>query len=393
MQKPRKNIAIILPPTLHYSREITEGIVERHFDFHAWCLHEIPHVKTGQSPLPEDCSTLAGVIMWTEPRDQWVHDLIAQGIPIINVGLEWTKVKGIASVHFQHQDLRRAVISHFQELGIINFIALGHSLVHRPATKLVMEKYAALARKHGILAEVLEIGGNLSPSTDPKRLLDTNHEEDLEHVLLNCQKPVAFQCGSDHMGYIVAAVATRMGYRIPDDVLIMGQGDNLIARYASTPLSSVVGDAREVGRVAAECLSAWIESNQAPKKNIVIPGAKIIERESTVGKSGSVMMESIRRFLQTHAHRGVMLSELVQRSRLSEKTLIQRYRSAYGIHPVIEAQQIRTNKIKNMLENTDLSVAEIAHASGFSSQSAFTNYCQRHLGGTPSHCRSATSRR
>ncbi len=362
--------------------------MEQHIGYEDWSLHELSHLTAGQSPLPSDCSNLAGVIMWAEPRDLWVHGLIAQGIPTINVGLEWRKVKGVASVYFQHEDFRLAVIAHFHELGIKNFIALGHMLARRPATKAVLEQYAELARKHGMQAEVHEMGGALSPATDPQRLLDMSHEEDLENILRESQKPVAIQCGSDHMGYIVATVATRMGYRIPDDILIMGHGDNLIARYAPTALSSVVGDARQLGRAAAECLSEWLKSGHAPKKDSVIPGAKIIERESTVGKSGSVMMEAVRRFLRAHAIRGVMVAELVHLSKLSEKTLIQRYKAAYGIHPVLEAQQMRSATIKNMLEHTELSIAEIAHSCGFSKQSALTNYCQRHLGATPSQVRS-----
>ena len=387
MQKPRKNIAIILPPTLQYSREITEGIVEQHLGDKDWSLHEIPHLRSGKSPLPKDCSQISGVIMWAEPRDLWVHDLIEQGIPTINVGLEWTKVKGVASVYFHHQELRRSVIGHFNELGIKNFIALGHTLAHRPETKGVLAKYAELAKKHGMKAELRDIGGFLSPAIDPQRLLDTSQETDLEKILLESQKPVAILCGSDHMAYIVAAVATRMGYHIPDDILIMGQGNNLIARYASTALSSVVGNARQVGRAAADCLSAWLKSGQAPEKDIVIPGATIIARTSTVGSSGSVVMESVRRFLHTHAHRGVMLTELVKLSKLSEKTLIHRYRSAYGIHPVLESQQLRSAAIKKLLVNSELSVADVAHRCGFATQSALTNFCKRHLANSPSHLR------
>ena len=75
----------------------------------------------------------------------------------------------------------------------------------------------------------------------------------------------------------------------------------------------------EIGRVAAEHLAHWLARGERPIPAVAVPGATLIQRESTVGKAGQVALEAVRRHLAENAARGVLLSELVALSGSSDE--------------------------------------------------------------------------
>ena len=388
MDRGRQIIAVALPAMLSSSRAMTEGIVERHLKDRDWTIIELPMTTIGRTPLPAGGLHLDGAIVWCEPRDEWIHDLVAQGVKVVNCGTEWVGVEGVASVHFQYADLHAAVVRHLLELELRHVTAIGHRLDRRPASRRVMESFAAAARQAGMTAAVFDIGGELSPAVSPQRLLAPEGEIALSGLLKSLPGPAAIYCASDHMGFIVCEVAGRLGLRVPEDIAVVGMGDDLVGHFCSPPLTSVAGPARSVGYAAADCLTRWLTSEIQPFNVETVPGGKLIVRESTVGKSGSVVMEAVRRYISLHAVRGLSLGELVDLSGLSVKTLVRQYRAAFGLEPLEDVHQQRLGEARRLLLSTN-SISDVAAACGFTSHSAFVNYFQRHAGCRPSDLRTA----
>jgi AraC-like DNA-binding protein len=385
----RKTIALVFPPIPSYSKGLTEGVVERHLAHRDWTLIELPRLIVGQSPLPEGELHLDGAIVWAEPRDHWVLDLVGKGVKVVNCGTEWVATPGVASVHFRHGDLHRAVVQHLGQLGLRRVVVMGHRLDKRPATRRVLEEMVNLAGQAGLEARLWELGGLDSPSVMPRRLLEPEKEHELEAFLKGLELPTAVVCAGDHMGFIVCEVAARLGLRVPEDLPVVGQGDNLLACFAHPPLTTVAGPARAVGCAAADCLAQWLAGGDGPPPAEEVPGSSLIVRESTVGKSGSAVLQAVRRRIAEAAAHGVTLNELVALSGLSVKTLVHRYQEAFGVTPVEEIQQLRLVEAKRLLEQAAGSLAQTAVACGFSSQAAFCNYFRRHVGQGPGEWRAA----
>ena len=116
---------------------------------------------------------------------------------------------------------------------------------------------------------------------------------------------------------------------------------------------------------------------------MVIAGARLIVRESTTGRSDNVDVERVRRLIENEGVRGISLGELVAASGLSTKTLVRRYRAAFGIDPIDQVNALRLAEAKRLLAASDLKIAEVAATCGFSSQAAFNNYFRRHAGCSP----------
>ncbi|MCW1922917.1 substrate-binding domain-containing protein [Luteolibacter arcticus] len=384
MSGPRKNVGILLPPAVAYSPRILEGLM-RHPQIHQKCMViECPHFEPGRSPLLPGASALDAAIVWAEPRDHWVHDLIAQGTRILSCGAEWDGTPGVASVYFDRPEMHRMVIDHLKSLGLRTAVGMGHKLGLRPASRRLLEGFAEMARGEGIDAQVWSLEGEGSPAMAPGRLLQAHAEHQLADFLRTLKLPAAMLCASDQMAVIVCEVAARQGLRVPEDVVVIGESDNPLAATTRPPLTSIAGNAVALGETAAVVLIDWLAGGAPPSQPVIISGARLVARESSTGRSESVAIERVRRLIERDAVRGISLAELVAASGLSTKTMVRHYRAAFGVDPIDEVNRLRLAEAKRLLVSGPSKVAEVAASCGFSSPAAFNNYFRRHAGCSPS---------
>jgi LacI family transcriptional regulator len=378
----RKWVGLAFVPALRYSREITESLFQEGAAA-GWSILEFPRHDIGLSPIRADARPLDAVVTWAEPRDQWVLDLVAQGTRVINCGLEWVGTGGIASTHFDHHELQQAVLAHFKALHMTSVVAMGHALEHRPASRRTYEQFATLARHEGMNAQVWNLQGEGSPAHSPERLLRADEEKELAAFLTGLPKPTGILCASDHMAVIVSQVAARLGIRVPEDLAVVGHGDSPLAATSDPSLTSVAGDAQALGHAAGRLLAAWFDSGEIPENPVIIPGCRLSIRESTTGRSRDAALEVVRHLIEKEGPTGLSIGELVAACQLSPKTLVRRYREAFGIEPSDHIHQLRIERAKQLLTKGPGRIAEVAAACGFSSQAAFTNYFRRHAACSP----------
>lgn len=388
MLPPQKFVALILPPVPAYSRGLTEGVIEFHSTKRPWILVDLPHWRSGRSPLPVGGVQLDGAIVWADRNDRWVGELVKRGVRVINCGSAWTGTKGIATVRGDYGHVDQQVLDHFSGLGFSQVNLIAHRLERRPVRKSFCDAFARMALKRGIGCRTWSLAGRDNPDESPRRILQAEKELALARHLTELPKPAAICCENDHIAVIVIRVARHLGLRVPEDVAVVGHGENLVARFSAPPLTSVLPPARSIGRAAAATMAKWLEGG-APKPDQVIPGASLMPRESTIGTSGSVELERVRRRIALHACDGITINDLVAISGKSFKTLVRRYTEAFGIDPLDEIRRIRMERAKQLLVSSELSVSEVAGSCGFSSQAGFYNYFLRHAAVSPSEFRKA----
>ena len=87
-------------------------------------------------------------------------------------------------------------------------------------------------------------------------------------------------CSSDTLAQGVIAELQSRSFRIPQDIAVIGFGDQVFSPHLHPPLSTVHIDRERIGREAVDALLARI-NNQPIKTNIIDIGFTIVEREST----------------------------------------------------------------------------------------------------------------
>jgi transcriptional regulator GlxA family with amidase domain len=185
-----------------------------------------------------------------------------------------------------------------------------------------------------------------------------------------------------HFGYARAFSATYPAVPIhPERVLVIsGLREELVSSGASTTWHDLVlyliarcagsTTAQEVARLFA---LQWHQDGLTPYM--------VFE-----GKSGhgDAEIQSAQQWLRDHSSVPNPVAEMIQSSKLAERTFKRRFVSATGLTPIAYVQRLRIEDAKRRLERTDASVDEISWRVGYEDAAFFRRLFKRTTGLTPS---------
>ncbi len=209
----------------------------------------------------------------------------------------------------------------------------------------------------------------------------------LENKLLTAPKPLGVFCFDDADAARVESAALDLGLRIPDDVAVLGAGDDHPLCESQIPsISSVQHDLEEVGRLGAELLGKLMDKSLPPisGKPILVPPRGIAERAST--DALAITSDLVRRAFElyradlAHPPSTVVLAE---RLGVSRPTLDRAFAADLGIAPAHLLARLRLDEAKRLLRFSTRSIAEIAFDLGYCNPAYFTNVFRAATGQTP----------
>jgi len=169
----------------------------------------------------------------------------------------------------------------FSHVGIGDYVArFLHERGHRQVAIITADDLRARSRTQAFITRSQALGAKAqcflttAPSTlgEGRRGLAT----------LRAAYPgiSAVFCSSDSLALGASIEAQHQGIRVPQELAIVGMGDQSFARDAQPPLSTVRLDSTRIGTLAAEVMMARAESRPVPEP-IVDVGFELVEREST----------------------------------------------------------------------------------------------------------------
>lgn len=91
--------------------------------------------------------------------------------------------------------------------------------------------------------------------------------------------PTALFVFADNMAAGVIRACQEKGVRVPEDLSIVGFGDDEVSAYLQPPLTTLRVDRRQMGQEAADLLMKRIRKPNSPKVNLTVPVA-LVERQS-----------------------------------------------------------------------------------------------------------------
>ena len=98
-------------------------------------------------------------------------------------------------------------------------------------------------------------------------------------------------------------------------------------------------------------------------------------------------ISQLKEYLDVHLEERLTLEKCSEITYLSISQTIRRFRSAYGMTPCEYLNQRRINTAKQLLQNSTLSVEEIASQTGFPDHNYFSKYFKKKVGLSPSKFR------
>jgi LacI family transcriptional regulator len=184
--------------------------------------------------------------------------------------------------------------------------------------------------------------------------------------LVSLPKPAAVFAFHDALAHRLADSCRRAGLRVPEGVALLGcLNDEFLCTAAHPPLSSVSVPLPALGYEAARVLDAMLGGAPAPDR-IALPPLGVVTRQSTDPAAvGDAELAAALRYIRTRCAEQFGVDDVASASGLSRSSLERRFRAALGHGPLAELLRERVDRAKHLLAGTDLSVKEIARATGF----------------------------
>ena len=177
---------------------------------------------------------------------------------------------------------------------------------------------------------------------------------------------------------------------VPERVAVLGvDNDHLLCELSKPPLSSIIPDTRRTGYEAAALLHRMMQGERVEtEKPLLTKPLGIAVRDSTdTFAIGDDDVAKALQYIRRHATANIRVTDILREVTLSRRTLEKRFKQWVGHTPHEEIQRVRTNRIKELLSETDLSVQVIAERTGFEHNEYMAAAFKRETGVTPTKYR------
>jgi len=397
-------VALLLSPSAGYERALLRGIA-RYARLHGpWLLHLLGHDP--QPPLlePESLSSLPlEVQLRSRRRQAQMPDLrklgvqgfigrvltpeaqaalVACAIPAIAMDLSDEQLANqrfccqVSELSPDSHKAGRLAAEHLLERGLQNVAFFGYS-----------GRNWSQRRQEGFCQRLAEAGLTCSLHTPPQHRTRQSWQQERPRLIAWLQslpKPVGVMTCNDVAGRQVIEACTLAGLAVPDDVAVVGvDEDRLLCDLSNPPLSSVALNAEQGGYQAAEFLDGLMSGRVRARGQILVEPLWVVARRSTdVIAVEDPDVSVALRFIRDHARRSIGVTDVVRHAAIGRRTLEIRFHRTLGRSIREEIQRVRLGWTRQLLLETDLSLAKIAEQSGISSLSYLSKVFRRQTGVT-----------
>ncbi|BCU75342.1 XylR family transcriptional regulator [Luteolibacter sp. LG18] len=208
--------------------------------------------------------------------------------------------------------------------------------------------------------------------------------------LAGLPKPCGLFVVDDSLAAVTLQAAEALGLRVPDDVAVIGFGDDPAQCFTTSPtLTSIRYPGREVGRLAADLLARQMAGEVLAETRHVVPVHDLVARDSTdtLAIPDPDIREIVRRIRLLAPHDSLRVSELCEQSSLSPTTIKVRFAALLGRSPKQEIKRVRLQHLSHLLRSTELPLADIVREMKFESLNELSRFFHRETGLRPSALR------
>lgn len=273
----------------------------------------------------------------------------------------------------------------FLSLGFRNLCAFTTGEDYRLDAAEAVEGFVQRAAQDDLDCPVFVIG----PRTRArKRWLLEDQLSDLSEWLLERDRPIGLLAVDDEHAWRATRACERAGLHIPDDVSIIGIGnDEYLCESCRPTLSSIAMDNERAGYLAAHMLAERM-AGRDPQPAPRLEPVGIVHRRSTdiIAVEDPVVRKAML-YIRDHIEDKPTIAQVAEHVTVSVRTLHRRFLDTIGRAPGQEIHRARLERARRLITSTDMQLAEIAVRSGFGSVSQLSRDVQKHTGQRPTELR------
>lgn len=372
---PLRNVAFRQPPWTSFGAAILSGVV----DFMR--AHEYWRIATENSSHGEmeavkvDADWRGDGLILFRATENELEKWKARGQAVVLTSTEGPN-GGFPRVVPDNAQVGRLAADHLLERSVPHFAFLGrgealyaeeeHAPGHRRYPRERLQGYRARLADYELEPVVHYLSGHRIWLPGVWKEV----QAEVMEFLLSLPVPCGLFVADDSLGAVVLRSADALGLRVPEDLAVIGFGDDPAYCFATLPaLSTIVYPAREAGRQAAELLWRQMNGEPFPPGRTVLPVTDYAIRESTdtLAIPDPEIRALVRHIRLRAPGEALLVSELAERSGLSLTTIKARFGKFLGRGPKQEIQRVRLSHLSHLLRNTALPLTEIAKRMKFGS--------------------------
>ena len=205
----------------------------------------------------------------------------------------------------------------------------------------------------------------------------------LEEWLHKLPKPTAILAALDDRANDVLSICRASGMRVPDDVAVLGIGnDESLCTSTHPQLSSIDLKFEDLGyRAARELQALMMRGTMKRRQEITLKLADVVTRDSTsIERTASGLVQKAITFINAHAVNGIGLPDVVTHMNVSRRLATLRFKEITGTTILDAILTRRIDKVKKLLVSTQLPIKIIALRCGYSDSNYLKNQFKKRIG-------------
>ena len=375
-------IALLVPAWNEYGRGIIEGVWQYAQQHGPWLLEMQPGEPDESTEMPRGW-TGDGVIASVQTR-RLAAKLRTLGVPVVNVsgsrreGIDFPRVTSDANA------VVRMAVAHLHDNGIRRVVFCGEP--ERPFLDFWTEAFRKVMAEAGLEAVVYQPSARIGPKAGLEA-----RQNDRRRWIEALPKPVGIIGWATGICRHLAMACTEMGLMVPEEVAILSlETEDLLGRVVHPPLSGIDIPVRRIGYEAAAQLDRLLHGKAPDPHEICLPPLGVTIRQSTdLVACADPQVQQVLRFIRDHAHEGIDVRAVLKAVPMARRSLERRFQDLIGRSPADEIRRVKINRVRHLLDTTNMSIPDIAEACGFKYVEHMIPVFKKHHGNTPSRYRAS----
>lgn len=377
----RRRVALLIETSNAYARGLLEGVmtyVRRH---DPWSLY-LPELRRGEVPSDWLSQWKGDGIVARIENAATARAVAATQLPVVDVSSA-RLLPDVPWVETDDEAIARLAFDHLRDRGFKQFAYCGDSRFN----------WSRWREEH-FVQRVVDAGLNcvVYQSVTSKRTRPTDDERKrLIRWVRELPKPIGILACYDIQAQRLLDACRDADVAVPEEAAVLGVDDDRLLCDLCTPaLSSIIPDTQRAGYGAAEILDPMLRGKAAPVAELLVPPRGVAVRQSTdVLALDDRDVAAAVRMIREHACNGINVEDVLKQIPLSRRVFESRFRKHLGRTPHDEILRIKLDRVKQLLDETDLTLDEIATRSGFRHVEYLSVAFKRVVGLPPSRYRSA----
>ncbi len=372
--KKRYKVALLMETSNAYTRGVIKGIYGYIKEHDQWDVY-LGEYSRGE-PNPEWLLSWKGDGIIARIENAEIARLVTQcNLPTVDTSSA-NLIPKIPWVETDDKKIAKVAFDHLNSCGLKNFAFIGSNFNW---SKWRANHFIELLDKKNIRYSFYNLPINLKMNL-------VQEQKQIESWLAKLPKPVGIFAAYDQLGRLIIDSSHKLGFMVPEEIAVIGvDNDPLICELCSPPLTSIIPDTYTTGYLAATLLESLMKGEKVIKNKNLIAPLGIKKRRSTDSLTiDDPYISKAVHYIYEHATSGTFnIQEILDFVPMTRRVFEKKFLEMVGRTPYKESQRVRINRIKELLSESNLSLADISEKIGFEHVSYMSFLFKRETGSSP----------